>query len=121
MDMTNEAGGIRIDVDGVSKELRIRPEIYMKIVSSFAQSLGGKMKILNDALAVNNTDQIRMILHEIKGTAGNLRLKNISDAEAVMHVAVKAGENSKALGTYFETLKKETERLQQYVGKFSNN
>lgn len=117
--MSPEDAPVHVDVEGVSKELKIRPEIYVKIVKSFAVALSGKMNVLSDALAVNNMDQARMILHEIKGTAGNLRLKNISDAEAVMHIAVKAGENPKTLETYFETLKHETQRLQQLVARLT--
>jgi HPt (histidine-containing phosphotransfer) domain-containing protein len=106
-----------IDVDGICKELRIRPEVYIRLAISFSNSLVGKMKTLNEAMSENQADQMRMILHEIKGTAGNLRLSNISTAEAVMHLAVKAGENKKTIQQHFEILKAETEKLQRYLTK----
>lgn len=106
---------INIDVKKVSEELKIRPEIYLKIMISFVQSLTGKLNILNDALSTNDRDQMRMTLHEIKGTAGNLRLKSLSAVETIMHDAVKAGEPQARLSQHFEALRKETERLQQYV------
>ncbi len=120
MEELQSGNEIQLDVEQVSRELRIRPEIYVKIVVSFANSLAGKLKALSEALAIKNNDQVRMILHEIKGTAGNLRLKNIAEAENIMHVAVKAGENSKQLSQYYENLRLESEKLQRYITRFSN-
>ena len=111
---------LHIDVNKVSAELRIRPEIYMRIVSSFTSSLPGKLTRLNEALSVNDRDQMRMILHEIKGTAGNLRLETISKPQEVMHVAVKAGEDTKQLSRYFQDLYTASQKLVEYVAKMSN-
>ena len=107
---------VQIDVAQVSQELKIRPEVYMRLVISFSNSLIGKMRSLSDALAENDRDQMRLILHEIKGTAGNLRLKSITGPETVLHDAVKAGEVPKKLYQYLEILKNETEKLQRSVG-----
>jgi len=113
-------GSMSIDVDKVSEELRIRPQIYIRLITSFASSLSGKMKALNEALESNDTDQMRMILHEIKGTAANLRLQSLLRAEDVMHVAVKGGEAQKQLYKYFADLSAESVKLQQYVNKEFN-
>lgn len=112
---------ISIDVKQVSEELRIRPEIYVKITVSFVNSLSGKLKILSDAMSSNDRDQMRMTLHEIKGTAGNLRLRNLSAVESLMHDAVKAGEPQSRLTTYFEALRRESEKLQQYMNTLSRS
>ena len=104
-----------VDVEKISQELRIRPHIYVKLLKSFADNLVGKLKLLNEAMTINDRDQMRMILHEIKGTAGNLRLYNITGPEAVLHVAVKAGESQKILAAHLEVLRQESERLHQYV------
>jgi HPt (histidine-containing phosphotransfer) domain-containing protein len=112
--MPDEKGVINIDVKQVSEELKIRPEIYLKITASFVNSLSGKLKILSDALSTNDRDQMRMTLHEIKGTAGNLRLRNLTAVESVMHDAVKAGEPQTRLTQYFEALRRESEKLQLY-------
>ena len=111
----NSQAPINIDVKQVSEELRIRPEIYLKITNSFVNSLSGKLKVLSDAMSADDRDQMRMTLHEIKGTAGNLRLKNISAVESVMHEAVRAGEPQARLSKYFEDLREESERLQMYM------
>jgi HPt (histidine-containing phosphotransfer) domain-containing protein len=105
------------DIEAVSAQLRIRPDIYLKIVASFSESLTGKMQHLNDALAQDDRDQMRMILHEIKGTAGNLRLHTITGPETALHMAVKAGENQKALAQHFSALLSAVQELQQYVVK----
>lgn len=112
---------VNIDVKQVSEELRIRPEIYLKITMSFVNSLSGKLKILSDAMSSNDRDQMRMTLHEIKGTAGNLRLKNISAVEALMHDAVKAGESQARLSQHFESLRQESEKLQMYINTLAKS
>jgi HPt (histidine-containing phosphotransfer) domain-containing protein len=106
---------IHIDVNQVSSELRIRPEIYMKILSSFTTTLQERVKLLYEALQKNDHEGMRRILHEIKGTAGNLRLTNISNAQDVLHIAVKAQESYDKLLLYTEGLKVESEKLYQYV------
>lgn len=111
---------INIDIKQVSEELRIRPEIYLKIAMSFVNSLSGKLKILSDAMSSNDRDQMRMTLHEIKGTAGNLRLRSLSAVESVMHEAVKAGEPQSRLSQYFEALRRESEKLQQYMNTLAS-
>ena len=111
---------IYINVEQVSQELRIRPEIYLKITMSFVNSLSGKLKILSDALSSNDKDQVRMTLHEIKGTAGNLRLSTLSAVESIMHEALKAGEPQSRLVHYFESLRRESEKLQQYMNTLTN-
>lgn len=107
---------VTLDVEGISKELRIRPEIYLKIVSSFTATLGDKIAKLGEAVETNNIEQMRVILHEIKGTAGNLRLKTICDPEHVMHVAVKEdGAPQEKLREYFQALKIASEKVQKHV------
>ena len=104
-----------IDVATVSQELRIRPEIYLKIVLNFAQNLTAKMAALNTAVIANDTQQMRIILHEIKGTAGNLRLKNLIAVEASMHEAVLKGEAKEKISKLVEGLNAEVLRLQEFV------
>jgi len=106
---------LSIDVGKVSSELRIRPEVYVRIVRSFADNLGGKMHDLDEALSGNDVSRMRSILHEVKGTASNLRLRTISEPEEIMHAAVTAGDDSHKLSGYLEDLKSETRRLQGYV------
>ncbi len=106
---------LSIDVEQVSRELKIRPEIYVRIVTSFAGTLQSKLKALGEALSTNNIEQMRIILHEIRGTAGNLRLRNISMAEGVLHVALKEGGRTDMLRRYYENLKKESDNLLQYT------
>lgn len=106
---------ILLDIDQICTQLKIRPEIYMKLINSFVQSLDGKYKRFSAALAENDRETMRMILHEIKGTASNLRLYNLTGPESVLHVAVKAGENQNVLGRHFEVLQAETARLQRYI------
>src|SRR3989338_1696475 len=107
--------GVTIDFTAISQQLKIRPEILKKLIKSFSGALFEKMTALEAALAENDGMQMRMILHEIKGTAGNLRLATISEAEDAMHEAVKAGEGKDKLEGYLKTLKARVDELQKYV------
>ncbi len=115
--MEQASAGDRIDLnyEQISQLLKVRPEILKRIILSFATSLTDKMKNLEEALAQSDEARMRAILHEIKGTAGNLRLTTITTAENVMHEAVKAGENPGKLREYFVTLKLRVEELQRYL------
>ena len=116
----DESQEIHIDVDQISQELKIRPQIYLKILASFGVSLIEKTKCLSDALAVDDKEQMRMILHEIKGTASNLRLATIVGPEEVLHAAVKSGVEKRILAEYFEVLKTESEKLHKYITALVN-
>lgn len=115
--MQNDQAELFIDVEKISRELRIRPQIYVKLLKSFSLNLTGKLNLLNQAMTADDRDQMRMILHEIKGTAGNLRLSSISDPEAILHIAVKAGESQRVLTTHLELLRQAVEKLQQYAAR----
>ncbi len=108
---------VSLNFDAISQQLKVRPEILKKLIKSFTLSLTEKMKSLEEALAQNDSTKMRAILHEIKGTAGNLRLESITAPENVMHEAVKAGEDPKKLAEYLNTLKKSVAELQQYITK----
>jgi len=110
--MTEE---VKINVEQVSQELKIRPEIYLKIVSSFSETLLQKMRDLSAALQTKNLEEMRRILHEIKGTSGNLRLHNIYAPQETLHLAVKANEDAEQLNNYLEELKAETDKLSEYI------
>ena len=111
---------IHIDVDRVSRELKIRPDIYLRIVSSFAETLGQKMTDLSQALESRDYERMRKILHEIKGTSGNLRLQTIFGPQETLHLAVKAQESYDKLQQYTDILKSETAKLQVYVKELVN-
>jgi len=110
-----KANEINIDVTKICEQMKIRPTIYVKLVTSFTESLEHKFNVFQQALEQNNREQMRMIMHEIKGTASNLRLNNIIGPQAVLHTAVKAGEKKEALSRHFEILKDEADRLRAYV------
>ncbi|MCK5580021.1 MAG: Hpt domain-containing protein [Candidatus Omnitrophica bacterium] len=120
MNEANSNEPININIEEVSQSLRIRPEVYTRIVSSFAKTLQERLQGLNDALAAKDSTRMRRILHEIKGTSGNLRLENIVKANAVFHEAVKAEqEPHEKLVEYYEVLKIESDKLFDYTKQFT--
>lgn len=117
MNENDNSAQLQIDVTKISQELKIRPEIYLKILVSFTHTLKDKVVLLQEALTARNFDEMRRILHEIKGTSGNLRLPTISSHQETLHVAVKAQEPQEKLLEYMSRLKDETDKLYQYVQK----
>ena len=108
---------LQIDYVRISQELKIRPEILQRLILSFSKTLMDRMKTLEEALMVSDAQKMRAILHEIKGTAGNLRLASISEAEAPMHEAVKANASREETHEYFKVLKSRCEELRDYLAK----
>jgi HPt (histidine-containing phosphotransfer) domain-containing protein len=95
------------DLAAVSQELHVRPEILTRLLKSFSVTLAQKIAQLDDFIAKNDVLQIRAIMHEVKGTSGNLRLKQVYEAADIMHVSVKAGDPKEKIITLFEAFKKE--------------
>jgi HPt (histidine-containing phosphotransfer) domain-containing protein len=113
--MTESGGVLEIDVQQISRELRIRPEIYIKILTSFSQTLFDKTKILEEAIGKYDKETIRRTLHEIKGTASNLRLKTITAVEEELHQEVKGTADVAKLKQGLQELVAETEKLKSIV------
>lgn len=118
--MSDDANNpLHIDTQGVSQELKIRPEIYLKIVRSFSGTLTQKMADLREALEKLDRETIRKILHEIKGTSSNLRLHNVMRAEALMHDEIKGEGNPQRLAQCLSSLSLECDRLQEALARMN--
>lgn len=111
---SQEPGTLSLDAAGISAELKIRPEIYLRIVKSFSSTLQEKLSILEQALQSLDRESLRRTLHEIKGTASNLRLHDISAAEQLMHEEVKGNADPEKMAQYLAGIKKEAGRLQTF-------
>lgn len=94
------------DTVAVSQELHVRPEILTKLLKSFSNTLAQKIAQLDEFMQKNDIVQIRAIMHEVKGTSGNLRLKQVYETADAMHVAVKAGDTPEKVTALFATFKK---------------
>ena len=106
-----------LNVDETCAQMKIRPHIYMKLVTSFVDSLEGKLKNFQSFLENDDREQMRMILHEIKGTAGNLRLYTLTGPEAVLHTALKAGAKTDVLKSHFAVLSEAVIQLREVIKK----
>ena len=93
------------DIEKVSQELHIRPEVLRRIATSFATTLSAKIQDLQEAMAKDDVLKMRAILHEVRGTSGNLRLEDIFSSARTLHEAVKASEDKTNILEYFEALK----------------
>ena len=100
-----------IDVEAVSQQLHVRAEVLKKIMVSFSQTLAGKLVELGEAHEKSDILRMRAILHEIRGTSGNLRLQDVYASAVTLHEAVKAGEAKEKTDAYLEDLKKKAALL----------
>ena len=111
--------GLNMDIQKISEQLRVRPEILKRLIGSFSTTLNAKLQELNQAMSKDDVLKMRAILHEIKGTSGNLRIDQLYAAIEVMHVAVKAGEDKVKITQYFEIVKQKADELTQFVAQSS--
>jgi len=119
--MSENTGGdsFQLDIEKISQELRVRPEIFKRLVISFSKSIVEKMRILEQALTQDDSVKARAILHELKGTSGNLRLQPVFEAVETLHVAVKAGEPKVKQQEYLANLKSRCQEFIEYATRIS--
>lgn len=104
-----------LEIEKISAELRVRPDILLKLITSFSNSLPQKIGNLREAVLQNDTMKMRSLLHELRGTSGNLRLQPLAQAVIVMHEAVKAGQPQDKITEYFQAVFEQTELLAQRI------
>lgn len=113
------ASSFQLDIEKVSQELRVRPEIFKRLVVSFSKTIVEKMQVLEQALSQSDSVKARALLHELKGTSGNLRLQPVFAAVDTLHVALKAGESKEKQQEYLATLKTRCQEFIEYAGHLS--
>ena len=102
-----------IDLEAISKGLHVRSDILKKIMVGFEQTLVGKLAELAEAHEKSDVLRMRALLHEIRGTSGNLRLQDVYNSAVTLHEAVKAGEDKTKTAAYLEDLKKKAASLSE--------
>jgi len=100
-----------IDVEAISQQLHVRAEVLKRIIVSFSQALAGKLAELSEVHEKSDILKMRAILHEIRGTSGNLRLQDVHSSAVTLHEAVKAGAAKEKTTAYLEDLKKKAALL----------
>ena len=115
MDSEQQNTGFQYDAVKVSEELGIRAEVLERLVTSFADTLAEKIKALETAFNDNDVLKMRALLHEIRGTSGNLRLETVISSAKIMHEAVKSGFSKNIIGDYFQDLQKRAGEFQEYI------
>jgi HPt (histidine-containing phosphotransfer) domain-containing protein len=122
-DVYRKAGSIsmHLDIEKISQELRIRPQVYVRIAASFAQTLKNKLDELAKAFTDNDTEHMRAILHEIRGTSGNLRIAAVAESEAAMREAVKGGKNREEIQRLFHQLRAASDDFEDFMLKLQSH
>ncbi|HOD12563.1 MAG TPA: Hpt domain-containing protein [Candidatus Omnitrophota bacterium] len=113
----SDPGSFVYDLNAVSQELHVRPEILSRLLKSFSGTLAQKIAQLDEALPKNDIVLVRAIMHEVKGTSGNLRLNDVYRSADAMHVAVKASDPMEKVGPLFDTFRAESYK---FIDHFKN-
>lgn len=66
----------------IAETLELEIEVVKKILGAFMTSSGQLLKKIEEAVVENNFSQLKQLAHQLKGTAGNMRLKSIADLAA---------------------------------------
>ncbi len=115
--MNSEGGNSKIDIDAISQELHVRPEVLKRIIASFSKTLTEKVINLEHALMKSDVVGMRALLHEIRGTSGNLRLTKVYSAALDLHEAVKANAEREKLSQYLSVLREHSAALDEFIIK----
>jgi len=103
-----------INIEAVSQELRIRPEIYKKILTGFCLSLPAKIETLTNAFSSSDFKKIQEVSHEIKGIASNLRVAKLKSVASDIN-ALCAEKNLEKGKQLLEDFKREAALLNTFV------
>ena len=66
--------------------------LYMKLITTFYQTQSSLVQDVEEALANNNTDKARLLLHTTKGSAANISANELSQAASQFERAILDGE-----------------------------
>ncbi len=105
------------DIAKVCEELHVRSEILEKLLKSFSGTLSQKIAQLDELVPLQDIDKIRAIMHEVKGTAGNLRLEKVYRTADTMHVAVKEDQPQEKIVELFNIFKEESNLFFNHMNK----
>lgn len=67
-------------------------KLYLKILTTFYQTQSSLVQDVEEALANNDTDRARLLLHTTKGSAANISANDLSSAAAQFERAILDGE-----------------------------
>ncbi len=84
------------DVDAGLHVLRNRHGQYLHLLEMFAERHGGDLDRLHDNLAAGDDEGARLLVHSLKGVAGNIGAVGLQQAAAAFEAALKAGAGGTA-------------------------
>jgi len=74
------------------KALKVSDELIVRLFDLFEQSLPERLNALKEGIANENPSQVELQAHTIKGGAGNLCLKRMSDIAGEIEAIARKGE-----------------------------
>lgn len=91
----------------IREELRLPDEIIINLIDKFISSSQEGLEKIKNAIQNNQIEQIKIIIHNIKGSAGTLRLKEISSL--ALQIEESLEEN------HLEDQLENIEKIEQYI------
>jgi PAS domain S-box-containing protein len=89
---------VGLDVNGALRRLKVDLSTYIKSLKAFAQNHANTIADIIYALDAKNINEVRLLLHTLKGASANLAANEVEANAKKLHTAVKMGKrNLKAL------------------------
>ncbi|MBW8184248.1 response regulator [Shewanella sp. NR704-98] len=107
------------DKDGLMKRAMGKEALFNSILHLFNEDMPSRMEALEHAITADNLDAIRQVSHTVKGVAANVGGELLKEKAAIIELAAKQGELSKAKAEHpalilaYQELKQEIDKFQQ--------
>ena len=85
-----------IDIKEVMDRVQEDRELLIELVQIFSDDYAQKKKMLDDAVAQNDFDQVRNIAHGLRGASGNISAKKLRSSFTDLEQMAKSKDLSKA-------------------------
>ena len=98
----------------LAENLGLEVDEYRELIELFIDTGSADFRTIQEALAGGNSEQVMRSAHTIKGAAGNLGLRDVSDtAKTIEDCASKNQLDS--IGTSVKILKTQFEAIESFV------
>jgi HPt (histidine-containing phosphotransfer) domain-containing protein len=84
-----------LDLPEFMERVQDDKELLLELLDIYVEDFGKKRKLLDEAAAKNDFEQVRNIAHSLKGASGNISAKDIRETFSTVEVM---GKNSNLSG-----------------------
>jgi signal transduction histidine kinase/DNA-binding response OmpR family regulator len=85
-----------------------------KIIVEFVQDLPGEVEKLQTLLQIGQIDELRRVVHQLRGACGGYGFAGITDLAAATESAIQAGDNTAVITTHINSLIEMIRRIEGF-------